>query len=113
MDTVCERHVVLAMYEDNQAAIQVITTGRNPTMRHLHRTHGISVRWLHDLFFPKDESGNKVQCVYKLNYCESSNQRADIFTKAFRDPREWVRVRNLIVSLYAVVARQGHVAYAL
>ncbi len=29
--------------EDNTAAIQVITTGRNPTMRHLVRHHGISI----------------------------------------------------------------------
>ncbi len=27
---------------------QVLKTGRNPTMRHLGRTHGISIGFLHD-----------------------------------------------------------------
>ena len=35
-------------HEDNQAMIQVIKTGRNPTMRHLHRVHRVGVGWLHE-----------------------------------------------------------------
>merc|ERR1712185_609230 len=95
-DLVCGRPVCLKLHEDNQAAIQVIKTGRNPTMRHLQRTHGISIRWLHDLFFPKDDMGNTMNSAYQLEYIESKLQRADIFTKAFRDPKEWLRVQQLI-----------------
>ena len=106
-DLVCGRPVCLKLYEDNQAAIQVIKTGRNPTMRHLQRTHGISVRWLHDLFYPKDDMGNTEQSVYQLEYIESKLQRADIFTKAFRDPKEWLRVQSLIGIALRSRDRQG------
>ena len=37
-------------FEDNQAMIRVIETGKNPTMRYLHRTHRVSVAWLHEVF---------------------------------------------------------------
>lgn len=33
--------------EDNDACMKVIQSGRNPTMRHLHRVHGVSVRVFH------------------------------------------------------------------
>ena len=42
------------LYEDNTAAIQVIKTGKNPTMKHLQRHQGINIRMLHDLFHPRD-----------------------------------------------------------
>ena len=35
-------------HEDNTAMIQVIRTGRNPTMKHLHRVHRICVATLHE-----------------------------------------------------------------
>ena len=53
LDPVCGREVNLILHEDNQAAIQVIKTGRNPTMRSLQRSHGIRIRFLHDLFSQK------------------------------------------------------------
>ena len=40
----------LVFHEDNQAMIRVCQTGRNPTMRHLGRTHSVSVAWLHEWF---------------------------------------------------------------
>ena len=42
--------VKLNFYEDNQAAIQVLKTGRNPTLRHLGRTHRVDLAWLHEVF---------------------------------------------------------------
>ena len=45
---------VLCVHEDNQAMIRIIETGKNPTMRYLHRTHRISVAWLHEVFGGKD-----------------------------------------------------------
>ena len=40
----------LVVHEDNQAMIRVVETGKNPTMRYIGRTHGISVAWLHEVF---------------------------------------------------------------
>jgi len=42
-------------HEDNQAMIQVVKTGRNATMRHLNRTHRVSVAWLHENLGPQKE----------------------------------------------------------
>ena len=33
----------LLFHDDNQGMIGVVRSGRNPTMRHLERTHGISI----------------------------------------------------------------------
>eukprot|EP00972_Heterocapsa_arctica_P070192 10369016-Heterocapsa_arctica.AAC.1 len=41
---------ILHFQEDNQAMIRVVETGRNPMMRYLQRTHGVSVAWLHETF---------------------------------------------------------------
>eukprot|EP00969_Alexandrium_andersonii_P039757 1741445-Alexandrium_andersonii.AAC.1 len=38
----------LRVHEDNQAMIQIVRSGRNRTMRYLHRTHRVSVQWLHE-----------------------------------------------------------------
>ena len=38
----------LFVHGDNQAMIQVVKTGKNPTMRYLGRTHGVSIPWLHE-----------------------------------------------------------------
>ena len=33
---------------DNQGMLCVMKSGRNPTMRHLTRSHRVSVAWLHE-----------------------------------------------------------------
>ena len=65
------RPVSLRVHEDNQALIRVVKTGRNPTMRHLHRTHRISVAWLHEVFSRRDAI---------LAYAVSAKMAADIYT---------------------------------
>ena len=70
----------LFVHEDNQAMIRIVETGRNPTMRYIGRTHGISVAWLHETF-KKDE----LTLAYEL----SSRMCADIFTKGFTDADKW------------------------
>ena len=35
---------------DNEAMLQVIKTGRSPTMRYLSRTHRVSISWLHEIY---------------------------------------------------------------
>ena len=69
----------LRFREDNAAAIQILKTGRNPTIRHMGRTHRVCLRWLHD----------EISRNYGLEYCESALMCADIFTKAFTDKDKW------------------------
>ncbi len=66
----------LFFHEDNQAMIHVVTTGRNPTMRYLHRTHRVSVSWLHEVYKRDD---------VVLMYEDSAKMAADIYTKGFTD----------------------------
>ena len=78
---------VLVVHEDNQAMIRIIETGKNPTMRYLHRTHRVSVAWLHEVF-----SGDHLTMVYEV----SAKMCADIFTKGFTDKTSWDAVCRLI-----------------
>ena len=60
--------------------IQVCKTGKNPTMRHLGRTHRVDVHWLHERF----------QGPSFISYKEDTKgMRADIFTKGFTDIEKW------------------------
>ena len=56
-------------------------------MRHLERTHGISVAWLHEMFKREE---------YALVYQLSSKMAADVYTKAFHDPIRWKHVCMLV-----------------
>jgi hypothetical protein len=69
-----EKQTSLIMHDDNEAMIQVCRTGRNPTMRHLGRTHGISISYLH-----QEQKTNYV----KLGYINTDKMAADIFTKFY------------------------------
>ena len=79
-DTILRRDAGLVFHEDNQAMIRVIKTGRNPTMRHLRRTHRVSVAWTHETF-----SSLSIQLLYEKTH----RQCADIFTKSFADAAKW------------------------
>ena len=68
---------------DNAAAIRIIQTGKNPTIRHLGRTHRVDLAWLHEQF---------VSNSFKLMYCETNSMAADIFTKAFTNKEKWLDV---------------------
>ena len=57
-------------------------------MRYLHRTHGVSVAWLHEIFREK----KNLDLVYEA----SDSMCADIYTKAFTDKVKWVAVCHLI-----------------
>ena len=37
-------------FEDNGTGTHILKTGRNPTMRHISRTHGICIAWLSERF---------------------------------------------------------------
>ena len=42
------KEVDLHLYEDNQSTAQMIEAGKFATLRHVQRTHGISIAWLAD-----------------------------------------------------------------
>ena len=67
--------------------IQVINTGRNPSMRYLHRTHRVSVSWLHEVF-----KGDNIVLMYE----DSAKMAADICTKGFVDKDKWEQMCGLI-----------------
>ena len=67
--------------------IRVCETGRNPTMRHLNRTHGVCISGLKERF---DEDG------YNLFYERSAKQSGDIYTKMFDSADKLAAVCYLI-----------------
>ena len=79
------------VHEDNQAMIQIVTTGINKTMRWLSRNHGIAVRYLFDHLGDKDRKDDT-----KLVYTRSEWMAADIFTKAFGDKEKWRAACELV-----------------
>ena len=62
-------------------------TGKNPTLRHLGRTHRVDLAWMFEQFQRE---------VYDLRYCTSEEQAADIFTKHFVLADKWKQVTQLI-----------------
>ena len=47
-EAILQRDVVLKFWEDNDAAIKIIQSGKNPNMRHMGRTHRVDTMWLHE-----------------------------------------------------------------
>ena len=75
------------VFGDNESMLQVLKTGRNPTMRHLGRTHRVSVAWLHEQY----KSG-----LFDFVIRRSEFMAADIFTKACAVSSRWLEVLDLI-----------------
>ena len=67
------REALLYVFEDNEALIKMIMKGRSPTMRHVSRTHRISLDWLFD----------RINLVPKIQikYIDTKIQLADILAK--------------------------------
>jgi hypothetical protein len=86
-DTILEREALCVFHEDNAAMIQVCRTGKNPTMRHMGRTHRVNVHWLHETFKHK-----WLDLVKTGTHC----MRADIFTKGFDTLDKWIHALHLI-----------------
>ncbi len=72
----------IIFHDDNQAMIAVIRSGKNPMMRHIERSHGISIVWMHEMFLL-----SYIILIYEI----TSKMAADIHTQAFRDPMAWKR----------------------
>ena len=81
------RKLKVRLMEDNDAAVKIKTSGRNPAIRHMWRTHNVDLAFLNECL----KNGH-----YTIEYCKSAAQAADIFTKEFRDAVSWNRVCRLI-----------------
>ena len=68
------RPLELERYQDNQAAGRIMATGRAPALRHIKRTHCVSVAWLHERVSSPE---------LNLNDCVSEVMAADIVAKHF------------------------------
>ncbi|CAE8601403.1 unnamed protein product [Polarella glacialis] len=86
-DKVFGHKVKLFFEEDNNTAISTIKAGYSNTMRHLGRTHRVSLRWMREVF----QDG---QC--EIRRCDTLLQAADIFTKGFTCREKWVAALNMI-----------------
>ena len=90
------------MYDDNAAMIQVMTTGKNPTMRGLGTTHGVSINRLYELF---QEEWNTLTKV------DTKIMAGDIFTKGFEAKDKWMDACKLInvgpPEIYNMKSRTG------
>ena len=62
-------------------------------MRYLHRTHRVSVSWLHERFAPEDAGPNH---NLHIDYELTDRMCADIYTKIFTDPPKWLHACDLI-----------------
>eukprot|EP00972_Heterocapsa_arctica_P107027 15767348-Heterocapsa_arctica.AAC.1 len=54
-DTVLPNPAKLPFQEDDKATIHILKTGKNPTLRHLNRTHRVNVCWLSEVFRDLEE----------------------------------------------------------
>ena len=56
-------------------------------MRHMSRTHGVNVMWLHDLYH---------KGIFGMTYTRTEAQCADIFTKTFSTKVKWLEAIDLV-----------------
>ena len=66
-ENILQRTPVLKVYEDNQATLRILQTGKFPKLRHIGRTHGVAVTLLHDVLtkghFQLQDVHTKGQCA--------------------------------------------------
>ena len=75
------QEALLYVFEDNEAVIKMIITGRSPTMRHVSRTHRVAL----DRLFERINLDPKIQ----IKYIDTKNQLNDILTKGNFSRDEW------------------------
>ena len=72
--------------EDNEAVIQMIKKGRSPNMRHVSRTHRVSLDWLFERL-----DRTKYEGTY-LRWVDTLNKIAVIMTKGSFTAQRWMHL---------------------
>ena len=75
-------NAVLRVCEDNEAVIKIIIKGRSPTLRHVLRTHKVSLDWL----FHRINLDSKIQIRH---IDDTKHHLADMLTKCNFTRDEW------------------------
>ena len=88
-EVILGRSVVLDVKEDNQAALIIATSGKNPNIRHMSRTHGVCCAGLHEIL-------TRNPGTILAEYCTTGGMAADVFTKPFTEAGKWRRALDLV-----------------
>ena len=78
------RKCYVQLQGDNTGMIKAIEKGSSAALRHVGRTHRVSLAWLHERVADKD---------LMLAYSESNAMRADVLTKGFSNAASWTVAR--------------------
>ena len=89
--------VICFAHEENSACISVICSGKNPTMRYIGRSQGINIQILHEYL-----GIDNPDCPCYLIKTDSKDMVADIHTKGFIDPADWIHVCQNANMFYGV-----------
>ena len=89
VESLTEVHVPASFQQDNQAAITVIQSGYSAKLRHSGRVHRVNVASIHEQLD---------QGIFDLDYCETTAQLANGFTKVIGQA-ECNKLSNNYVSL--------------
>ena len=84
------QEALLYVFEDNEAVIKMIIKERSPTMRHVSRTHRVTLDWL----FDRINLDPKIQ----IKHIDTKNQLAEILTKGNFTRDEW----NHLLCLFSI-----------
>ena len=80
MSQLLGRPVDLICHEDNSSCIAAVKHGYSPSLRHLPRTHRVSLGMLHDTFHELEPKPG--EAAIALIKEETKNQKGDLLTKA-------------------------------
>ena len=81
-ETIRDRSLSLDVFQDNQATARIMTTGRAPTLRHIKRTHQVSVAWLNERVIGPDIT--LYDCVSEAMAAETVTEHLSIKTSGNR-----------------------------
>ena len=80
------QEALLYVFEDNEAVIKMCIKGRNPTMRHVSRTHRVALDWLFDRI--------NLDPKIHIKDIDTKNQLADMLNKGNCTCDEWRRTQE-------------------
>ena len=88
LEVLLGRPVVMKVFVDNTQAIAAAKTGYSKKLRHLSRSHRVSIGTINELV-------EDAEAYVVIEYKNTKEQRADLFTKALDGPA-FLAARNMI-----------------